>query len=124
MDIAVNLALDEEIIDSFSVFVLAGVSGSENGTYSNCVLVDKVHSLFGIDHVAIFGAVDVLLFDIEVPAGFLQEIQLGLSCVRFITNLPANLYSRVHDQVWVFGRLALSLALYLPTLLHSKNSQL
>ena len=40
------------------------------------------------------------------------------------TYLPANLHSRVHNKVRVLGRLALSLALLLPELLHRKHSQL
>jgi hypothetical protein len=76
-------------------------------TNANSVLVAQVNTLLGIDDVALSGAVDVSLLDIEVAA-----------CL-----FPANLYGRVHDHVGFVKRLAFCLALVLPQLLHGKHAQ-
>jgi hypothetical protein len=75
MNIAVDVALNEEIVNSLCVFVLASVSSSEDSANTDGVLVNEVYSLLGVDDVTILGAVDILLLDIEVPAGFLSAGQ-------------------------------------------------
>lgn len=85
MDVDINVTLNQEIVDSLCVLVLAGVCGTQNGADTDGVLVDKVNGLLGVDYVAVFGAVNVLLLDIEVSASFLHNIlassisQMGLN---------------------------------------------
>jgi hypothetical protein len=85
VDVYVNVTLNQEIIDGLCVLVLAGVCGSQDGADTNGVLVDKVNGLLGVDYVAVLGAVNVLLLDVEVSASFLHSVlassisQMGLN---------------------------------------------
>jgi hypothetical protein len=72
VDVHVNVALNQEIVDGLCVLVLASVGGTQNGADTDGVLVDKVDGLLGVDYVAVLGAVDVLLLDVEVSASFLH----------------------------------------------------
>ena len=105
VDWAVNLVGDKEIVDGFSVFVLARVGRAEDGADTDGIFVDKLHSFFGIDHESVFSAKDILLLNFEVASCF----------------LPADLDSAVHDDVGVGGVLALCLALIDPLSLHSQD---
>jgi hypothetical protein len=78
VDVAVDIALNEEVIDGFCVLVLAGVGCSEDGADTDCVLVYEFDGFLGVDDIAILCAVDVLFLDIEVSAGFLEAFQLEL----------------------------------------------
>lgn len=85
VDVDINITLNQEIVDSLCVLVLAGVCGTQNGADTDGVLVDKVNGLLGVDYVAVLGAVNVLLLDIEVSASFLHTVlassisQMGLN---------------------------------------------
>ena len=102
MDGDVKVALDQEVVDGLGVLVFASVCGTENGANTDGVLVDEVNSLLRVDNVAILRAIDILLLDIEVTSGL----------------LPADLDSRVHDDVGTRVVLALCLSLVDPSLLH------
>jgi hypothetical protein len=107
MDGNVKVALDQQVVDGLCVLVLAGVGRAENGADTNGVLVDEIDSLLRVDNVAILGAVDILLLDIKVTSSL----------------LPADLDSRVHDDVGTRVVLALCLALINPCLLHCQCSK-
>ena len=103
MDRAVDFLLDQEVVDGFDVLVLAGVGGADDGADTDRVLVDELDSFGGVDHVAVFGAVDVAFFDFEVAGGF----------------FPADLHRRVHDDVGFGIVFAFGFALVLPAFLHA-----
>jgi hypothetical protein len=107
VDDGVNVSLDQEIVNGLGIFVLSSVGSTENNTDTNGVLINQVDSLLGIDDVSVGGAVDVLLLNIKVSGGL----------------LPAHLYGRRHDNVWVLGGLALGSSLVLPALLHGKDTK-
>jgi hypothetical protein len=71
VNINLDVALNEEVVDSLDVFVLASVGRSENGTNSDGVLIAEVDALLGVDYISLGCAVDVLLLNVEVPACFL-----------------------------------------------------
>ena len=85
MDWAINASLNQQIVDLLGVLVLSSVSSSKDGADTDGVLVDKVNGLLGVDYVAVLGAVNVLLLDIEVSASFLHTVlassisQMGLN---------------------------------------------
>jgi hypothetical protein len=134
VDVDIDVALNEEVVDSLDVFVFAGVGCSKDGADSNSILIAEVDALLGVDYIAFSCAVDVLLLDVEVATRFLTIVSTnpcksirvvsGSSGWYVCTDLPADLYSRVHDHVRLVVGLALSLALVLPELLHGEYSQL
>lgn len=83
MDWAVDILLDEEVIDGFDILVFTGVCRPDDRTDTNSVLIHQIDGLCRINDVAILGAEDVALLDLEVA-----------SCL-----LPAHLHGRVHDDV-------------------------
>lgn len=107
VDWGIKSSLDQEVVDGLDVLVLSGISGTDDSTDTDSVLVDEVDSGLRVDDVAVFRAVNVLLFDIEVARSL----------------LPANLNCTVHDDVGSRGVLALGLALVLPASLHGEGCQ-
>lgn len=107
MDWAVDVLLDEEVVDGFDVLVFSGICSSDNSTNTNSIFIHQIDGLRRINHVAILSAEDVALIDFEVA-----------SCL-----LPAHLHSGVHDNVGLGVVLAGGFALVLPALLHGKRSQ-
>lgn len=105
VDVAVEVALFEKVVNGFNVFVLASVGEAEDGADADCVFVDEIDGFFGVDDIAGGCAVDVLLFDVEVAGGF----------------LPADLNGRVHDDVGFVVGLASGFALVLPSLFHGED---
>jgi len=106
VDGAINVLFDKQIIDSLDIFILAGIGRANNSTDTNRVLIYQLDSLFGIDHVAVFRAVDVAVLDLEVSCCF----------------LPADLHGRVHDNVGFRIIFAFGFALVLPAFLHCEGS--
>ena len=80
----------EEVIESLHVLILAGIGGAEDSADQNRVLVHEVHSLFGINHEALRGAVQVPFLHFEVARGF----------------LPTDLDCGIHDEVGLIVRLS------------------
>jgi hypothetical protein len=76
VDVNIDVALNEEVIDSLDVLVLASVGRAENGTDADGVLIAEIDALLGVDYVAFGGAVDVLLLDVEVAARFLWIVSV------------------------------------------------
>lgn len=88
MDVYVDVALDQEVVDGFDVLVFTRVCRPENGAWegqlgrceykvdirltdSNSVLIAHVDAFFGVDDIAVSGAVYVLFLNVKVPARFL-----------------------------------------------------
>jgi hypothetical protein len=107
VDWAVNALLNQEVVDSLDILVFSSVRGSQDSADTDGVLVNQLDGFFGIDHIALVGTEDVLLFDVKVAGGL----------------LPANLDGTVHHKVGTRPILALGLALFLPSLLHGKGCQ-
>jgi hypothetical protein len=107
MDRAINVPLNEQVVDLLGIFVLASESRAENGANTNGVLVNQVDSLFRVDNVSLRSAVDVLLLNVKVASGL----------------LPAHLHGGVHDYVGAAEVLAFGLPLVDPALLHGKSGE-
>jgi hypothetical protein len=107
VDRAIDVPLDEQVIDLLGIFVLSSESCAENGADTNSVLVNQVDSLFRVDHISLGSAVDVLLLDVKVASGL----------------LPAHLHGRVHDYVGTAEVLAFGFPLVDPALLHGKSGK-
>lgn len=58
VDGSVQATLDEQIVDSLDVLVLACVSGPEDAADTDRILINKINSLFGINDVSLLSAVD------------------------------------------------------------------
>ena len=99
--------LTEQVVDGLHVLILASIGSTQNAADADGVLVNQVDSLLGVDDVAVRGAVDELLIDLEV-AGSL---------------LPTDLDSRRHDDVRMFVGLALGYPLVLPAALHGQDGE-
>ena len=104
---AINVLLDKQIVDSLHILVLSRVGCTNNGADTDGVLVHQVHSFLWVDDISVRGTVDVSLLDIEVASRL----------------LPADLDSRVHDDVRLREVLALRLTLVLPALLHGERAE-
>ena len=102
MDGAVDLLLDQEVVDGFDVLVFSRVGGADDGADTDGVLVHELDGLLGVDHEAILSAEDVTFFDLKVAGGL----------------FPAHLDGGVHDDVWFGVVFACCFALILPTFLH------
>lgn len=107
VDRHIEVLLNQQVIDSLDVLVLARVRGAEDGADTNGVLINEVDRLLGVNDVAVGRAVDELLLDLKVAGGL----------------FPADLNSGGHDNVGVLGGLALGLALVLPALLHGEDGE-
>lgn len=58
MNRGVQATLNQQVIDGLDILILACVGGSEDAADTDCVLVDKIDSLLGVDHVSLLGTVD------------------------------------------------------------------
>jgi hypothetical protein len=56
----INVLLDQQIVNSLYIFVLASIRSSYNGTDTNRVLIDQADGLLRIDHVSRVCNIDVL----------------------------------------------------------------
>lgn len=107
VDRHIEVLLNQQVIDSLDVLVLARVRGTQDGADTDGILVNKVDRLLGVNDVAVGRAVDELLLDLEVAGGL----------------LPADLDGGGHDNVGVLSGLALGLTLVLPALLHGEDGE-
>ena len=107
VDGAVDLLLNEKIIDRLDILILASVGCANDGTNTNGILVDEVDGLFGVNDVAVLSAEDVTFLNFEVAC-----------CL-----LPADLDRRVHDDVGLGVVFACCFTLVLPALLHSEGAE-
>jgi hypothetical protein len=103
----VEALFNQKVIDCLGVLVLAVESRAKNHANANGILVNELNSLLGINHEALGCAIDIALVYIKVPASL----------------FPANLDGRVHDEIRLVIRLAGSLALVLPSLLHGQDTE-
>jgi hypothetical protein len=103
----VNVPLNQEIIDSLDILILTRIRRSKDCTNANRVLITQAHRLLWINDIPVRCAVDQLLVNLEVARGL----------------FPADLDCRGHNEVWVFGTLALSAATQLPALLHGQDGE-
>jgi len=67
----IDILLDQQIIDSLSIFVLPSICCAKNDTDTNRVLIHKLDSLLRINDVSLRRAVNILLLDLEVSGGLL-----------------------------------------------------
>ena len=107
VDGAIDLLLNEEIVDCLDILVLASVSCANYGANTNGILVDEVDGLFGVNDVAVLSTEDVTFLNFEVAC-----------CL-----LPADLDRRVHNDVGLGPVFACCFTLILPTLLHGEGAE-
>jgi hypothetical protein len=107
MDRAIDLLLDQQVVDGLDVLVLARVRCPQDRTNANGILIHQIDRFFRINHVPRLRAVDIFLLDIEIPRRF----------------LPAHLHRAIHHNIRARAVLALSLAAVLPALLHRQHGQ-
>ena len=107
MDRAINVLLHQKIIDRLNILILPSVGGANDSTDTNSILINELHSFLRVDYVTILGAVDIALLNLEVASCF----------------LPADLDSRVHDDVRFGVVFASRFTLVLPALLHGEGTE-
>lgn len=103
----IHAPLNQEVVDGLDILVLTSVSGTENSTDTDGVLVAKVNSLIGVQDEAIGGAHDELLLNLKVSRRL----------------FPADLDGGGHDNVGFQGALALGDAAVLPFPLHGQDGE-
>lgn len=92
-------------------FIMARVSTPENDEHADCVLVDVLHDLLGVDSIlALLADRHQAASDIEIAGEFLKS----------------NLGVRTHNDVWtrLMDRKTLFLASLLPQTFHGETSKL
>ena len=103
----IETLLLEKVVEALDILILASVGGTQDSADTDGVLIDEFDTLLGVEDIAVLGAVHEPLLNVEVASSL----------------LPANLYSSVHDNVGLVVRLATSLTLILPALLHREHTQ-
>jgi len=123
---AIDVLLDQKVIDSLNIFILAGVSCANDDADADCVLVNECDGLFGVNHVAVGCAIHILrnlvnLGHLEVRCIVSAYLLVNVEVSRRL--LPADLDGAVHDNIRLVVRLALRLSFVLPALLHGQDTQ-
>ena len=107
MDGAVDVLLNQKIVDRLHILILASVGGTNDSADTNSVLINEVHGLLGVNNVAVLSTVGIAFLAFEVASRF----------------LPADLDGGVHDDVGLGAVFAGCFALVLPALLHGEGTE-
>ncbi len=107
MDGAIDVLLNQKIINGLDIFVFPSVGRPNDSTDTDGILVNQVDRFLRVDHVAIFGAKTIAFFNFKVACCF----------------LPTDLDSRVHDDVGLRVVLAGCFTLVLPALFHGESTK-
>ena len=126
MNWAVNVLLDQKVIDTLDILIFAGVSCANDDADADCVLINECDGLFGVDHVAVGCAVHILINLVNL--GHLEVRCIVFAYLLFNVEvsrrfLPADLNGAVHNNIRLVVRLALRLPFVLPALLHGQDTQ-
>ena len=107
MNRTIDILLDQQIINRLHILILPSVCSTNDSTNSNCVFVNKLDSLLGINHVAVLSAEDVALFNFKVASRL----------------FPADLNGGIHDDVGLGVVFSGCFALVLPALFHGEGAE-
>lgn len=65
MNGAIDILLDEQVIDGLHILILSGISGPNDGADTDRVLVDETDRLFRVDDPASLGAINISILSGE-----------------------------------------------------------
>jgi hypothetical protein len=129
MNRAINILLYEKVVDGLDILVFASVSGTQDGTDANGILVHELDCLLRVYNVAVLGAVDILISMTRRQLSLRDLLDVWKHTYLFLNVkvsrclLPTDLNGTVHDDIGLVKWLASLLALILPDLLHGEDAE-